>query len=394
MTILSIDPKMLSLAVLTVQNTVWVITMRISRTQAGPMYLASVAVMTDELIKFFVCILMMFFAYREKVKEAQYQALNDSSGEFNLDNKGTDNELSIPASEYAHISLIGFLKFFKREVLSSAFEFFKMAVPALCYSVQKNLLFLGVSNLDAGTFQVLSQGKILTTAMFAVFMLKKSLNSRQIMSLIMLVIGVAMVQLASMDSSSSNNTSGRKDNYLLGFFAVIGSCFTSGFASIYFEWILKGKTEQAKPKPSYDIWIRNVQLATFASSSAALGVYLTDAKAVADNGLYQGFTSIVWFVVCLQAFGGLVVALVIKYADNILKNFATSVAIVTSVIVSVLFLGFKLTIIFVIGAACVIAAVMLYTSDPKTPFIPWLRPQQESNQVEMARPADDIEASK
>ena len=366
-----LEPKMLSLAVLTIQNTVWVITMRISRTQSGPMYLASVAVMTDELIKFFVCILMMYLVYRGKVKEAQYQAIGvqPDQEEFAIEAAATVEP------EFTHLSVGGFLKFFKREVLSSAFEFFKMAVPAICYAVQKNLLFLGVSNLDAGTFQVLAQGKILTTAMFAVIMLKKSLNSRQIMSLILLVAGVAMVQLASMDSPGNNKT-GRKDNYLLGFFAVLGSCFTSGFASIYFEWILKGKAsagnDQSKPKPSYDIWIRNVQLATFASTSAAVGVFITDSKAVGENGMYNGFSPIVWFVVCLQAFGGLVVALVIKYADNILKNFATSVAIVTSVIVSVVFLGFQLTLTFVIGAACVIAAVMLYTSDPKTPLIPWI----------------------
>jgi len=386
------EPKMLSLAVLTVQNTVWVLLMRISRTQSGTMYLASVAVMTDELIKFCVCILMLFLAYRAKVREAQYQQITDDA-ELALQSAG--ESASAPAIE--PVSLGGFARFFRTEVLSSAFEFFKMAVPALCYSVQKNLLFLGVSNLDAGTFQVLSQGKILTTAMFAVLMLKKSLNSRQITSLVLLVIGVAMVQLASMDSSSPSG--GRKDNYLLGFMAVLGACFTSGFASIYFEWILKaagggaatGSSQPPQPKPSYDIWVRNIQLATFASSSAAAGVFIADSKAVAEHGLYQGFTPLVWFVVCLQAFGGLVVALVIKYADNILKNFATSVAIVTSVIVSVLFLGFHLTFTFVIGAACVIAAVMLYTSDPNTPLIPWLSRSSEASQSAVELPTTRLD---
>ena len=377
-----VDPKMISLAVLTIQNTIWVLTMRISRTQSGPMYLASVAVMTDELIKFFVCIVMLWLAYRTEVLEAQYQQLGES-------------ELESP--EYANtagaieksVSVGGFWRFVKLHVFSSAFEFFKMAVPALCYSVQKNLLFLGVSNLDAGTFQVLSQGKILTTAIFAVLMLQKPLNSRQISSLVLLVIGVALVQLASMDAGS--DSSGRKDNYVVGFLAVLGSCFTSGFASIYFEWILKGRSSQIdnKPKPPFDIWIRNVQLATFASSSAAVGVYLTDGAAVAANGLYQGFTPLVWFVVCLQAFGGLTVALVIKYADNILKNFATSVAIVTSVIVSVLFLGFNLTFMFVLGAAAVIAAVMLYTSDPNVPLFLCLKNTTSNPVVDVY--SDDVE---
>jgi len=40
-----------------------------------------------------------------------------------------------------------------------------------------------------------------------------------------------------------------------------------------------------------------------------------------------------------QAFGGLVVAAVVKYADNILKGFATSVSIIVSSLVSFYFLG-------------------------------------------------------
>ncbi len=34
-----------------------------------------------------------------------------------------------------------------------------------------------------------------------------------------------------------------------------------------------------------------------------------------------------WSVVGLQVFGGLIVAMVVKYADNILKNFANALAV-------------------------------------------------------------------
>ena len=53
--------------------------------------------------------------------------------------------------------------------------------------------------------------------------------------------------------------------------------------------------------------------------------------------LHKGFYCI--FVLCPQAFGGLVVAAVVKYADNILKGFATSVSIIVSSLVSFYFLG-------------------------------------------------------
>ena len=60
------------------------------------------------------------------------------------------------------------------------------------------------------------------------------------------------------------------------------------------------------------------------------------------------------------ALGGLLVAAVIKYADNILKAFATSVSIVVVGLVSHAFFGFELSAPFFLGAAGVLYAIFLY----------------------------------
>ena len=52
---------------------------------------------------------------------------------------------------------------------------------------------------------------------------------------------------------------------------------------------------------------------------ASLAVILNDLDSVESGGFFQGYTSIVVVLVLLQAFGGLVVAIAVKYADNILK---------------------------------------------------------------------------
>ena len=52
---------------------------------------------------------------------------------------------------------------------------------------------------------------------------------------------------------------------------------------------------------------------------ASLAVILNDLDSVVSGGFFQGYTSIVVVLVLLQAFGGLVVAIAVKYADNILK---------------------------------------------------------------------------
>lgn len=73
-----------------------------------------------------------------------------------------------------------------------------------------------------------------------------------------------------------------------------------------------------------------------------------------------------WVVVVNQAFGGLLVAIVIKYADNIIKGFATSIAIVVSTILSIFLFGFQLQPLFVFGSILVISAVYLYSLPPKS----------------------------
>lgn len=84
----------------------------------------------------------------------------------------------------------------------------------------------------------------------------------------------------------------------------------------------------------------------------------------------QGFDWVVWSVVLIQALGGLIVAVVIKYADNILKGFATSVSIIVGTVAAIYFFGNWPKPLFIGGAALVIGAVVMYSIFPykkKTP---------------------------
>ncbi|MEQ2183476.1 hypothetical protein GOODEAATRI_033065, partial [Goodea atripinnis] len=73
----------------------------------------------------------------------------------------------------------------------------------------------------------------------------------------------------------------------------------------------------------------------------------------------------------LQALGGLVIAAVIKYADNILKGFATSLSIILSTLISYFLLqDFDPSSVFFLGAVLVIAATFLYGYEGKPPANP------------------------
>ena len=87
----------------------------------------------------------------------------------------------------------------------------------------------------------------------------------------------------------------------------------SGLAGVYFEKILKGS--------DVSVWIRNIQLGVFGMVFGYLTMYISDGQEVKTKGFLFGYTNMVWAAILVQSAGGLIVALVVKYADNILKGF-------------------------------------------------------------------------
>ncbi|XP_072130220.1 UDP-N-acetylglucosamine transporter-like [Mobula birostris] len=313
--------KYISLGVLVFQTTSLVLTMRYSRTfkEEGPRYLASTAVVIAEMMKIAACLLLVF-------KDASY-------------------------------SIQELRRVLQDEIINKPMETLKLAIPSGIYTLQNNLLYIALSNLDAATYQVTYQLKVLTTAFFSVTMLRKNLSVYQWLSLLTLMAGVTLVQWPT-DPPEELKKEISAGSQFVGLIAVLSACFSSGFAGVYFEKILKG-TKQS-------VWIRNIQLGLFGSIFGMMGVYVYDGRRIHEHGFFQGYNKITWIVVTLQALGGLVIAAVIKYADNILKGFATSLSIILSTLISYFWLqDFVPTSVFFLGTFLVIVATFLYGYEPK-----------------------------
>jgi UDP-sugar transporter A1/2/3 len=132
---------------------------------------------------------------------------------------------------------------------------------------------------------------------------------------------------------------GPKMNYAVGLTAVLVAAVVSGLTGVYFEKLLKNSATPAS------VWTRNIQLSFYSLFPALIfGVIINDGEEIAKHGFFDGYNSVVWTAIVLQAIGGILASLCINYADNIAKNFATSISIVISFLFSVVFFNFHVTL--------------------------------------------------
>ena len=85
-----------------------------------------------------------------------------------------------------------------------------------------------------------------------------------------------------------------------------------------------------------------------------LPVVANDWHKIQQYGIFQGYSVIVWTVAIFQALTSVLVGLVIKYTDSILKVFATLVAFVLDAIMSFFVFNAQVVFSFFVGAYLVV----------------------------------------
>jgi len=306
----------------------------------------------------------------------------------------------------------------RADLRENAMEWVQLGIPAVLYTVQNNCLFIGLSHLDAAVAHVTYQTKILFTALFSIALLGKQLGLSQWAGLSSLVLGVISVQgilskllekYAAEPARGSGMAGGRLlsspygagpkmlfkghgskghpghppavpppplldrqlaagagapaavppsahamgSDVALGIVAMLTAALCTSFASVYFERMLKGSR-----KPS--LWLRNIQLAIYCGLVATATVLQEEDAARASEGWLHGFGAYTWATVMMNVAGGLLVAITIKYADNIVRGFAQAVAIIVSSVASYFLFDFQITPTFVFGVCLVGLAILLY----------------------------------
>ena len=342
--------RMFSLGALVIQNTALILLMRSSflNARSSAMYISSTAVVMCELIKTVVSVIGYY-----------------------TDDCRCNLEIFGKKCQSPNIAW---------------HEVFSISVPAFLYVIQNNLQYYAVSNLPAEVYQVLIQGKIITTALFSAILLHKRYSIVQWSSVVALALGVGLVQLSltgaatALFSTSATqmvsrsfqfSTTSKHINFALGIPSVLVSVLTSGFAAVYLEKMLKKKD---------GFWARNIQLSIVSLVISLLGALVKDAGTIMKQGFFYGYNPLVLSVILTQALGGMLVAFVVRYSNSVMKGFATSGSIILSCTLSAFILKeHKLNAMFTVGAGVVSAAAIAWAVSP-TP-LPSPSPPPQSSSV-------------
>ncbi|KAE8195527.1 hypothetical protein A4X06_0g2809 [Tilletia controversa] len=382
------SPKMFCLLALAVQNAAMAIVMHHSRVSVPPelRYNTATAVLFVELLKGFISLLFAYYTIEPSSKVGSLARMKNILVQVASPDC---MKLAIPAALYvlqqrlqytaaANLDPTTFTVLYQAKVLTTAFFSF-ILLRTRIHKVQWIALFglaLGVAVIQ---IQSLEARQAISTLGHT--MANKAAGKESFF--------FSPLGLSNPFSAREETTQTQKEgpyraimNPFVGFLAVGAACMTSGFAGVYFEMLLKGRAGKNKPatlpqhnlptrtvaietshsddsieielesfgakpvsssepvssqtnaSPTNEVlpslWIRNVQLSLLSLPPAVFPVLLN----ACSYGPAAPFAHITHpaalLTIAMQVIGGILTALVIKHADNILKGFAVAFSVLLS----------------------------------------------------------------
>ncbi|KAI8546236.1 hypothetical protein RHMOL_Rhmol07G0101600 [Rhododendron molle] len=229
-------------------------------------------------------------------------------------------------------------------------------IPSLIYLVHNNVQFATLTYVDTSTYQIMGNLKIVTTGILFRLFLRRKLSYLQWMAVVLLAVGTTTSQVKGCGESSCEFLfSAPIQGYMLG---ILSACL-SALAGVYTEFLMK--------KNNDSLYWQNVQLFGVIFNMARL--HLDDFTGGFENGpwwqrLLNGYSITTWMVVINLGSTGLLVSWLMKYADNIVKVYSTSMAMLLTTVLSVYLFNYKPTLQLFLGLIICMMSLHMYFAPP------------------------------
>ncbi|PHH81140.1 hypothetical protein CDD82_1283 [Ophiocordyceps australis] len=239
-----------------------------------------------------------------------------------------------------------FWEYFKGELTQE--KMIGFYILALAYTLINNSIFLSYHLADPGTIQLVKTSGTLVTAIIMVTTLKTSISNTQWAAVFIQMFGLILTQYKP-GSGSAYPTS----TYAILVFQV----FLSSSSSVYNQHLLKLNANS----------LHADNMVLYACGAAVnlvchLIIFVTTPN---EPGFFQGYGDIRAILVILSnIFIGLAITSVYKYADAVVKCFATAAATGILLYLSPIIFGAELGSFVMIGTLIVFIASWLYITSP------------------------------
>ncbi|GJP43846.1 hypothetical protein CLOM_g3252 [Closterium sp. NIES-68] len=231
-------------------------------------------------------------------------------------------------------------------------------VPAFVYTVQNVLINIAYRHLHPVTFAMLSQTKLLFTALFNFIFLRQKQSGRQVLALLAMLVAAVLLSIADHvelslwggegkgggdgkggkeEAGSGKATSARNGgsgglteslaaSVVLGVIPMLAASVTSGFGSMYCQWV-----SQVKGRSSYLMTIEMSAFSFFLLLSSLLLLPSShDAVRMRQLGFFHAWTLLSMVPILTNALAGILVGVVVQVSGGLKKGFVMIIALLVT----------------------------------------------------------------
>ncbi|CAE6202485.1 unnamed protein product [Arabidopsis arenosa] len=239
-------------------------------------------------------------------------------------------------------------------------EVFKLIVSGLFLWREMRTSSSTTSRITTDWKSIMGNLKIVTTGILFRLFLKRKLSKLQWMAIGLLAVGTTTSQVKGCGEATCDSLfTAPIQGYLLG----ILSAGLSALAGIYTEFLMKRNNDT--------LYWQNLQLYTFGSLFNVARLIADDFRHGFEKGpwwqrIFDGYSITTWMVVLNLGSTGLLVSWLMKYADNIVKVYSTSMAMLLTMVASIYLFSFKPTLQLFLGIVICIMSLHMYFAPPHT----------------------------
>ncbi|CAI5461163.1 unnamed protein product [Closterium sp. Yama58-4] len=265
-------------------------------------------------------------------------------------------------------------------------------VPAFVYTVQNVLINIAYRHLHPVTFAMLSQTKLLFTALFNFIFLRQKQSVRQVLALLTMLVAAVLLSIADHvelslslfggegtgdgklgkegagsgkasaggGGGSGGLTESLAASVVFGVVPMLAASVTSGFGSMYCQWV-----SQVKGRSSY---LMTIEMSSFSFCLLLASLLLFpsshDAVRMRQFGFFHAWTLLSTVPILTNALAGILVGVVVQVSGGLKKGFVMIIALLVTAAAQLLLEGEPPPLLVWVAFPLVVASTHVHAAYP------------------------------